>query len=148
MKLIIGGAYQGKLAYAKKEYGVTEGWLDGRTCRPGEIWHCRGIYCFHEYVKRMLPGKAATADAEDAAWLHLQNDDLSSLEQQAHRFVTLLLQENPDLLIVSDELGCGVVPVEKTDRLWREATGRICTELAAQAEEVVRVTCGLGLRLK
>ena len=47
MKLIIGGAYQGKLAYEKREYGMAEGWIDGRTCRMEEIWTCGGIDYFH-----------------------------------------------------------------------------------------------------
>ncbi len=135
MKLIIGGAFQGKLDYAKAMYGVTEGWIDGGLCRLDEIENCRGIYRFHEYVKRLLEGK-------------FSGDSLSGLEQQAREFAGALYRRNPDILIVSNELGCGVVPIEKEDRLWRETVGRICTCLASEADEVVRVVCGVGMRLK
>lgn len=149
MKLIIGGAYQGKLAYAKREYQVTEGWLDGRTCSLEEIFSCKGICYFHEYVKRMMCGeKNSSEGGQDLLWLHLQKEELSGLERQARGFAEMLCWKNPDILIVSNELGYGVVPMEKTDRLWREATGRICTEIAARADEVVRVVCGVGQRLK
>ena len=49
---------------------------------------------------------------------------------------------------MTNELGYGVVPVDAFDRLWREKTGRICTELAGKAEEVHRVVCGIGMVIK
>ena len=51
-------------------------------------------------------------------------------------------------IIVCDELGCGVVPMDAFERAWRERTGRIGCELAKQAEAVYRVTCGIGTRIK
>lgn len=142
MKLVIGGAYQGKLAYAKKEYGITEGWADGRTCRMDEIWTCSGIYQFHEYVRRMGTGEPETGTQS------ADERELTEIEQDAERFAAELLRRNPDLVIVSNELGYGVVPVDKADRLWREMTGRVCTCIAGEAQEVVRVVCGIGVRLK
>lgn len=139
MKLIIGGACQGKLAFAKKTYQAEDGWIDGRTCAPEEIEACRGIYHFHEYVRRMLEGKE-----EFRFSLHA---DLSGLEVQAEAFADFLCRKNPQILIVSNELGYGVVPVEKEARLWREACGRMCTALAGRADEVVRVICGVGQKL-
>ena len=59
-----------------------------------------------------------------------------------------LLQENPDLIIVTDEVGYGIVPMDAKDREWREACGRVCTKLAAHAAQVVRVCCGIGTQLK
>ena len=43
-------------------------------------------------------------------------------------------------LILCQEVGCGIVPVEREERLWRL--------LARQAETVVRVSCGLPQVLK
>jgi len=45
-------------------------------------------------------------------------------------------------------VGCGVVPVDKREREYREYTGRLMTELAEDADEVVQVLCGLGRRIK
>ncbi len=156
MKLIIGGAFQGKLEFAQNTYKVTDGWIDGRTCEFMEVRECRGIHHFHEYVRRMIGAgeNAFLPDGENSAengaqvpW-SFRNEDLTALESQADRFADWLLKENPKLVIVSNELGYGIVPMEKQDRLWREATGRICTCLAARADEVVRVVCGIGMRLK
>lgn len=164
MKLIIGGAYQGKVRYAEETYGLRDGWIDGSTCELSELETCGGIFRFHELVKRMLFTNTATmeneelnteADAENKI-LNVENtaltafnmDDLSQLEQQAETFAAALYEKNPDIVIVSNELGYGIVPMEKKDRMWREAAGRICTALAARSDEVVRVVCGVGMRLK
>ena len=63
-------------------------------------------------------------------------------------FAGKLMTENPGLILVSDEIGCGIVPVDPFDRQYREMTGRVCTQLAACAEEVYRVVCGIGMRIK
>ncbi|MCD7716388.1 MAG: bifunctional adenosylcobinamide kinase/adenosylcobinamide-phosphate guanylyltransferase [Lachnospiraceae bacterium] len=156
MILVTGGAFQGKLEFAQKTYGFTDGWIDGRNCGFAEIRECRGIHHFHEYVRRMT-GTGENAflpdeenDAETCAQVpwNFENEDLTALENQADLFAAWLIKENPKLVIVSNELGYGVVPMEKQDRLWREAAGRICTCLAARADEVVRVVCGIGMRLK
>ena len=56
MKLITGGAYQGKLAFARKEYGLGEDgdWADGAVCGREELFSRKGICHFHLFVRRML----------------------------------------------------------------------------------------------
>lgn len=58
----------------------------------------------------------------------------------------------PDLrckqVVACDELGCGVIPLERHDRLVREACGRLVNELAVGADEVVRLVCGIPQKLK
>lgn len=124
MVMVIGGAHQGKRAYAGRLYPDTE-WIDGKICGAQEIFDCGGIYHFHEYIAgRMREG-----------------EDLNHLTEN-------LYAKNPDIVIVSDEIGYGIVPAEAFQREYRELTGRICTELAARAEEVHRVVCGIGTRIK
>lgn len=150
MKLIIGGAYQGKLSYAQKQYQLIDGWIDGRDCPMEAIQTCRGIDHFHEYVKRMLmtdENGESNRDGQSIPY-RLRTDHLAKLEPQAAAFVTWLVRQNPNIVIVSNEQGYGVVPMDRHDRLWREAVGRICTCIASEAEEVVRVVCGIGTKLK
>lgn len=59
-----------------------------------------------------------------------------------------LIRRNPSLVVVTNELGYGVVPIEAFDREYRERTGRVCTVLAAASDEVYRVVCGVGVRIK
>ncbi len=51
-------------------------------------------------------------------------------------------------VIVSDEIGCGIVPLESNIRDWREATGRALCKIASECEQVWRVQCGIGSKIK
>ena len=50
--------------------------------------------------------------------------------------------------MLATELGGGVVPMDPAQRAAREAAGRLACLLAARAETVVQVWCGLPLVLK
>lgn len=52
------------------------------------------------------------------------------------------------LVIVSNEVGLGIVPENALARRFREAQGRLNIALAASADTVVQVTAGLPLVLK
>ena len=43
---------------------------------------------------------------------------------------------------------CDVVPMDRHDRERREAIGRLCCQLAQEAQAVYRLQCGLAMRLK
>ena len=53
-----------------------------------------------------------------------------------------------DRVIVMDEVGSGIVPMEKADRLWREACGRCGCMIAARADRVIRLVCGIPTIIK
>ena len=63
-------------------------------------------------------------------------------------FARDFLRDHPDAVVTADEIGCGVVPIDKNDRAWREAAGRALCVLAQEAEAVTRVICGIGVRIK
>lgn len=79
------------------------------------------IYDFHELLR----------DVEDALVF-------------ARQFCT----EHPNSIVVSDEVGCGVIPVERSERLWREKVGRALCVIAQSSESVTRVVCGIGVKIK
>lgn len=122
--LIFGGAYQGKRAYAEMIFpGLT--WADGEEIPFREIENAAAIDRFHLLVKRwMLAGKSA--------------EDLTEK----------ILGMNRKIIILCDEIGCGLVPVDAFEREYREAAGRVCVELAEHARRVDRVVCGIGMRMK
>ena len=59
-----------------------------------------------------------------------------------------LLSANPEIVLICDEVGCGVVPVDPAQRARREAVGRLCCRLAQRAARVERIFCGLPMVLK
>ena len=52
------------------------------------------------------------------------------------------------VVIVSNELGLGLVPAEKAPRRFRDLAGRVNQQIAAAADEVYFVVSGVSLRLK
>ena len=70
------------------------------------------------------------------------------IEEVMYRYLDMILEKNPNAVITCDEIGCGIVPIDKTDRLWREMSGDACQYLAARAVKVCRVVCGIPMALK
>jgi adenosylcobinamide kinase/adenosylcobinamide-phosphate guanylyltransferase len=164
MILIIGGAWQGKLAFAmeltkragdmaaverkipfnslvvnqwdmqeyppdssisknekEEEYEIAEGSQDSFEA----AMKCRVIHGLHEYIRRLLKeGKSVDA------------------------FLLALRQQNPDVVITVNELGCGIVPLDPEDREWREVSGRAAVQLARTSGEVYRMVCGIAVQIK
>ena len=69
------------------------------------------------------------------------------VEHWPHLDEEKLLSANPSIILICAEVGCGVVPVDPAQRAWREAVGRLCCRLAARAERVERMFCGLPMTL-
>lgn len=124
MQMIIGGAFQNKLEYAKTVYGTID-WVDGAFCTEEALYQCEGVFHFERFIKKQLE----------------EGKELEALAEQ-------LIQNNPGIMIVCDEVGYGLVPMEKADRIYRETTGRICTKLAAFSEKVERIVCGIPMTIK
>lgn len=124
MILVTGGCFQGKTEYACEAFGISrEEAADGATCSLDELYSARLLYHFHEYIRRLMGA----------------GEEFSLARLKA---------ENPAVILVTNELGCGVVPVDRFDREYREKTGRICCEIAKEAKEVHRVVCGIGTVIK
>lgn len=145
--LFTGGAYQGKTKLAlseaagkRKDHFICT--ADGRESPLEHAFSSEAVLNLHMYIKRMIEDAwDKNAECENAGVEEL-------LEKKMYGFLDELLQKNPSAVITCDELGCGIVPVAKQDRLWREMTGDACQYLAERAKKVCRVTCGLAEVLK
>ena len=51
-------------------------------------------------------------------------------------------------VITCTEVGSGVVPLDREERDYREAVGRLCIELAKRADKVIRIYCGIPALIK
>ena len=63
-------------------------------------------------------------------------------------FARAFCREHPQAVVVADEVGSGVVPIEAEARAYREAVGRALCVVAQSAEAVTRCVCGIGVRVK
>lgn len=128
MILIIGGAFQGKRQFAETITGKNAGWCDGRTAQWEEF--CQSSYCVH--LPAMVDRRMKT-----------ERDNFSG-----ESFVSRLLSGGIDKILIGEEVGSGIVPMDAYQRRWREETGRIYCMLAEQAVQVWRVTGGIGQKIK
>ena len=64
---------------------------------------------------------------------------------QADGLLPALLQKE---VVACSEVGSGVIPLHYEQRRDREATGRLCVQLAARADKVVRMVAGIPVVIK
>ena len=124
MTLIIGGAYQGKLDFAREAFSLGED--DVFTCSGTEIDFSRPcINALEEFTLACV-----RQGIDPVAYL------------QSHR------AQWENAVFICQDLFCGVVPVDTELRSWRHTTGLVCQYLSREAARVSRIFCGLEQRLK
>lgn len=125
MILIFGGAYQGKLEYALTTFDRTEEQV--HTC------------------------ERSTTLPETPAVLYKLEDFVYACTEAGLEAREILASHKDDLkntIFIATDVSQGLVPMEATDRAFREMMGRTLLYLTKEAEQVHRVFCGLGQRLK
>lgn len=134
MIFVIGGVHQGKLDYTLKltkfnnedvidclnigSLKIDEVLTDNRPV----------VYNFNILIKELLK--------------------LYDNEDVVKEKINSMLKNNRKSVIISNEIGYGIVPIDKFERRYRELTGRICCQVAKESEEVHRVICGIGTVIK
>ena len=68
--------------------------------------------------------------------------------EDSREFARKICRDKPDAVIVANEVGAGIVPMEASERAFREAVGRALCVIAQASDTVVRVVCGIGVRIK
>lgn len=120
MILIIGGAYQGKLDFAKEAFGIS--CEEIHICKSGEVdFSKRCIYKIEEFTY---------GHADPVGYFRANRE---------------LWQSS---ILICEDIFSGVVPLGAENRDWRRKTGKLCQYLAQEASQVSRIFCGLEQRLK
>lgn len=133
MELIIGGAYQGKLTHAISQHSLErDEMLDLAeiTEQADFSINLSRIRCV--YHLESLTYHAVKSGSCPAAFDFIDN----------------LIKSSPKVIIISREVGSGIVPMDKDERLFREFHGEILSKIAARADRVMRVFCGICTRIK
>lgn len=126
MILIVGGSCQGKAEFARKlaETDVAGQGADGMSDSWKQAEGRRYLLNYHGFVRQMMEDGVDS----DMVTERICGDGL--------QIVTL------------DEVGCGIVPMERNERDYREAVGRAGQILTARADTVYRMVCGIPARIK
>lgn len=166
LTLVLGGARSGKSRYAEDlvlklrppwVYVATAEALDEEmrlriaehAARRGEGWQTvEAPIELHAAI--MAHGSAGKVLLVDCLTLWLSNIMLSgkSMPDECSRLCAALSAAKGPIVVVSNELGLGLVPETKLGRDFRDAQGRLNAEVAALADHVVFMAAGLPLIMK
>ena len=116
LKLIIGGACQGKTEYARTQLGISEEEIF--TCeedREPDL-QARCLDHFEQYLRGCVKQEKTPVSPQNL---------------------------RGDAVIICEDITCGIVPIDPIDRRWRELTGRYLQKLAGTGAEVIRMVCGI-----
>lgn len=97
---------------------------------------------------RGLPAERAVLVDCATMWLSNLMLDGAETEPAIDGFLSALAASPAQVVVVSNEVGQGIVPDNALARRFREAQGRLNIRLAAQADRVVHVVAGLANVLK
>jgi len=144
MVLIIGGYAQGQLEYVRQRYEITDRQVfsaclpdtarDQEESQDKQTGQPIVILDFNVWLREEI--LAAEKDSETVIFEQLQR----KLED--------LLRRYPNVILISDEVGNGLIPMAREERILRDLIGRTQVYLAGQADEVIRVICGIGQQIK
>jgi len=125
MVLIFGGAYQGKLAYALERFRLPENDVFFCSETNADVPNGKIVYEIDKWILALV---RADVDAAE------------KIEQ--------LAADNPNAIIICNDISCGIVPIDPILRKWREEAGKAIGRLAQYSEETVRLFCGIPTRIK
>lgn len=126
MDFIIGGCHQGKTKYAMETYGYsTDDIVNGEELEGTDMGGKKCLNHFHLLVRKLLEHNVPVEEY---------------LEQ--------LFAGNEIEVVLTDEIGYGIVPVEAFEREYREIVGRQCCSIARKAVRVQRVVAGIASTIK
>lgn len=150
MEVYFGGAFQGKLEYVLEKKGCLKV-ADGAECSLKDIKEAQVLNHLHLYIKRLTYKEGAaynttvddTITADDTITV-----DTTAKTMSAAEIINDIYEANPDIILICDEVGGGIVPLKKEDRIYREAVGRALCCAVKKSDRVERVMCGIGQCLK
>jgi adenosylcobinamide kinase/adenosylcobinamide-phosphate guanylyltransferase len=165
MCFVLGGAASGKSAWAenlllssdlKPVYVATARIFDDeikvkvslhKTRRSGRWTNYEADLDLGPVLQNLGPDHAVLIDCA-TMWLSNHMLDGSDIDTATDRLLTSLSACLAPVVLVSNEVGQGIVPDNALARKFRERQGRLNIALAAQADTVVQVVVGLPQVLK
>ena len=174
--LITGGARSGKSAFAERLakqgkrvlFAATAEALDGdmarriaahRSSRPAEWDTLEEPRSLPEAIRRKAAGTAVPYDTiivdcltiwvSNLLLLHEGNADAEArILDAAKKLLDVRESSDATWIVVTNEVGLGVVPPSSLGRTYRDTLGRVNSLVASRADKVYLMAAGLALDLK
>jgi adenosylcobinamide kinase / adenosylcobinamide-phosphate guanylyltransferase len=164
--LVLGGARSGKSAFAEglardsgmERHYIATGQAYDEEMRERIARHRddRGpSWVTHEVPLELsailseidAPGRVILIDCL-TLWVTNLMMDGADIPARAASLVDQLSRSEAKILLVSNEVGLGIVPENRMAREFRDHAGRLHQQIAAAADEVFFIAAGLPLRMK
>lgn len=170
--LVLGGAKSGKSTFALARAEELAGEGAGRaeliflaTARPGDEEMAARIAAHRKergpawrtkeeplavapFLEAARPGQVVLVDCLTVWLANVMAEREDQEEAEMERLASAVAAAEAGLVLVANEVGLGIVPVNALARRFRDLAGRLNQMVAARATEVVLVTAGLAHRLK
>ncbi|KXB31516.1 adenosylcobinamide kinase/adenosylcobinamide phosphate guanyltransferase [Dechloromonas denitrificans] len=104
---------------------------------------CLLVDCLTLWLSNLLLAGRAASQAEAGEAI-----DCPLFTQQTGELIALLPQLPGHIILVSNEVGWGIVPMHPVSRLFADEQGRLNQHVAAVCDQVTLVAAGLPLTLK
>jgi len=165
LTLVLGGARSGKSRYAEwlietypspwiyvataeaKDKEMAER-IAAHKERRGPDWHT--VEAPHALVEALTAAPAGSAVLVDCLTLWLSNlmEQDADIEAQTAALKEMLSNRTGPTVLVSNEVGLGIVPDNALARRFRDLQGTLNQALAAQAARVVMMIAGVPVPVK
>jgi adenosylcobinamide kinase/adenosylcobinamide-phosphate guanylyltransferase len=165
LTLVLGGARSGKSRYAESlTMGFPPPWVYVATAEPLDdemaariaehrarrVADWRTIEAPHDLAGAVADAPAGSAVLVDCLTLWLSNLMLANMdiEVESDRLDDALARASGPIVLVSNEVGLGIVPDNALARRFRDAQGFLNQRVAGRADRVVLMVAGLPLVVK
>lgn len=165
LTLVLGGASSGKTGFAERlvlEHGQAPVYLASaqvyddemrakvKAHRDSRSERWRTAECPMDVAKVLGTFDEGETVLFDCATLWLSNQMLAENDVEAETAALLAAMGacRANIVVVSNEVGQGIVPEHKLGRRFRDAQGKLNQNIAAQADLAVLVVAGLPMVLK
>jgi len=165
LTLILGGANSGKSRYAESLLADSEGnriyiataeayddemrqKIEAHRAMRGPLWETyEAPLALAETLREAPEGVPILVDCV-TLWLSNMLLAERAMDAEITALMEALQSRNGAVVVVSNEVGLGVVPDTSLGRRFRSYQGALNQQIAAEAERVVAVMAGLPLALK
>jgi adenosylcobinamide kinase/adenosylcobinamide-phosphate guanylyltransferase len=101
--------------------------------------------CLTLYISNLL---FAQVDANTEINQNLSTELAEKLLSQLNALLTTLAELELTIIVVTNEVGWGLVPADPVSRAYRDILGIVNQRMAAAADEVYLLTMGIPLKIK
>ncbi len=136
MIFFIGAKNSGKRNLAIEEIGEDSFVADGNSTNIEEIYNSNVFCSINDYIKK------GDFKVDNIVYGVKEN------ALDIYEFIDGILSENKDIVITCDEVGAGIVPIDRALRDYRDVVGKMCQYIALKSDKVYRVTAGIKQRIK